>query len=331
VGSHGEASDHTWKHARVPGCNVASSGSLAWLKNTTVDPKNQVYRDLSLSLQAILKRHLRDSYFRDVNQYKDLATAYLVLLYAAIPPSNSIVVDGNVSSVLSGIYWDTADINAVRGMANAARDSASAQGFKAQIAQAQARLLEAGKTDPDLTRVAGFYDPRDASVGIFNTAVAGANMGLLKDSLLFVERNVISGARDAALDAASFNSLSGANQPDKALQALADFGNKLTEAFNKDLSSVFVQDNDALQRLSPLIFAQASTVFDPSIPITNYDSTLNVTVLKASAAMPANFPDSHQRITTSWFRLTRLALGFDALSASLKTEVGVCMPIRRRD
>ncbi len=264
---------------------------LAWLKNTTVDPKDQVYRDLSLTLQTILKRYLRDFYFRDINQYKDLATAYLVLLYAAIPPSNSIVVGGKVSSVLNGIYWDSADINAVRGMANAARDSIFAQGFKTQIAHAQARLLEAGKTDPAFTKLAGFYDPRDASVGIFNTSVGGANMGLLKDSLLFVESAVISGARDAALDAARFNSLSGANQPDKALQALSDFGNKLTEAFNKDLSSVFVQYNDALQRLSPLIFAQASTVFDPSVPITNYDSTLNVTVLKAGAAMPANFPD----------------------------------------
>jgi hypothetical protein len=264
---------------------------LAWLKNTTIDPKNQVYKDLSLTLQAILKRYLRDYYFRDINKYDSLATAYLVLLYAAIPPSNSIVVDGNVSSVLNGVYWDTADINAVRGMTNAARDSTTAQGFKAQISQAQARLLEAGKTDPAFTNLASFYDPRHASVGIFNSAVAGPNMGLLKDSLLFVESNVISGARDAALDAANFNNLSAANKPVEALEALAGFGNKLTEAFNKDLSSVFVQDNDALQRLSPLIFAQASTVFDPSVPITNYDSTLNVTVLKQGATMPTDFPD----------------------------------------
>jgi hypothetical protein len=116
-------------------------------------------------------------------------------------------------------------------------------------------------------------------------------MGSLKNLLLFVESNVIFGARDAALDAAAFNALIGANKPVEALQALADFGNKIVETFNHDLSSLFVRDIDALQRLSPLIFAQVATVFDPSISATNYDSTLNVTVLKPGAAMPTDFPD----------------------------------------
>jgi hypothetical protein len=259
---------------------------LAWLNNRIMDKKDAVYKKLSLMLQMLLKRYLRDYYFRDISRYGDKATAYLVLLYAAIAPAGAIVVDGHPSSVDDGIYWDTDDLNAVRGMANQARDSESPQGFKAQLAQAQARLIAAGRND-----LASLFDPSDGMAESFKEATSDANLGLLKNSLLFVEGNVISAARDAALIAATFNAQVAANQPVEALKALAGFGNKIVEAFNHDLSSVFVQDNDALQRLSPLIFAQASSVLDPSISTTNYDSTLNVTVLKPGVAMPADFPD----------------------------------------
>jgi hypothetical protein len=259
---------------------------LAWLNNTISDKKNAVYKNLSLTLQTLLKRYLRDYYFRDISRYENKATAYLVLLYASIQPAGAIVVNGHPSSVDDGIYWDTDDVNAVRGMANQARDSESPQGFKAQLAEAQARLVAAGRND-----LARFFDPSDGMAESFKEATSDANLGLLKNSLLFVEGNVISAARDAALIAATFNARVAANQPVEALKALTSFGNKIVEAFNHDLSSVFVQDNDALQRLSPLIFAQASSVLDPSISIANFDSTLNVTVLKPGVAMPADFPD----------------------------------------
>lgn len=278
---------------KVPGNTLVSldimlpaAVSLAWLNNTVADKKADVYKELSLTLQFLLKRYLRDYYFRDIGRYADLASAYLVLLYAAIPPANAIVVDVNPSSVEDGTYWDTADINAVKGMATAARDNTSAQGFKAQLAGARARLLAAGLSD-----LADRFDPTGGVTDYFNQATTDTNMGLLKNSLLFVESQVVSSAHAAALDAAAFNALVGAYKPVEALKSLADFGNKIGDAFNHDLSSVFVQDNDALQRLSALIFAQASTVFDPTLPVTNFDSTLNVTVLKPGAAMPSDFPD----------------------------------------
>jgi len=259
---------------------------LAWMKNTVTDKGDRIYKQLSRTLQFLLKRYLREYYFRDFTRFQDLATAYLVLLYVAIPPSNSIVVDGKSSSVENGTYWDTADINAVKGMANLARDSNSPQGFKAQLTWAQTNLLNAGLTD-----LAKFFDPGSGVTSQFNQATSDTNMGLLKNSLLFVESNVISDAHDAALHAAAFNALIGAKKPVEAVKKMADFGNTITKAFNHDLSSVFVKDNDALQRLSPLIFAEASMVFDPSLSATNYDSTLNVTVLKAGALMPTDFPD----------------------------------------
>jgi hypothetical protein len=267
--------------------DIALPGSvpLAWLNNSVTNGKDQIYKDLSLTLQFLLKRYLRDYYFRDISRYQDLASAYLVLLYAAIPPENSIIIGGTTSTVDDDIYWDVTNIDAVNGMARLARDSTSSQGFSAQLAQAQSRLLAAGQ--PGLAK---FFDPKGV-IGDFNLAIADTGMGRLKDTLLFVESNVITDAHEAALDAATFNALAAANKPVEALKALADFGNTIVEAFNHDLSSVFVQDNDALQRVSPLIFAQASSVFDPSIPSTNYDSTLNVTVLKPGVAMPSDFPD----------------------------------------
>jgi len=259
---------------------------LAWLNNTVADKKADVYKELSLTLQFLLKRYLRDYYFRDGSRYANLASAYLVLLYAAIPPRNAIVLNGNPSSVYDGTYWDTADINAVKAMAAAARDNTSAQGFKAQLAGAKARLLAAGQSD-----LADRFDPTGGVTDFFNQAMTDMNLGLLKNSLLLGESQVVSAAHAAALDAAAFNALVDANKPVEALKALADFGNKVGDAFNHDLSSLFVEDNDALQRLSALIFAQAATVFDPTLPVTNFDSTLNVTVLKPGAAMPSDFPD----------------------------------------
>ncbi len=259
---------------------------LAWLNRAVADKKDPIYRKLSLTLQFLLKRYLRDYYFRDVARYRDLDPAYLVLLYAAIPPSNAITIGGVPSSVDGGIYWDTQDINAVREMANLARDTTSAQGFRAQLEQARKRLVDAGQVG-----LARYFDPANGLTDIFNRATSATNMGLLRGALLFVESSVILDARDAALGAAAFNGLAAANKPIEALRALADFGNKIADAFDKDLSSVFVEDNDALQRLAPLIFAQASSVFDISVPTTNFDSTLNVTVLKPGAAMPTDFPD----------------------------------------
>jgi hypothetical protein len=46
---------------------------------------------------------------------------------------------------------------------------------------------------------------REMPVEILDTAVAAANMNLLKHSMLFLESSVICGARDTALDAAKFN------------------------------------------------------------------------------------------------------------------------------
>jgi hypothetical protein len=275
----------------------------AWLNNTVADSKDDLYKQLSLTLQLLLKRYLRDYYFRDISRYEDLSSAFLVLLYAAIPPENAIMVDGQPSSVYDGIYWDTADVNAVRGMANAARDSASPQGFKAQLAQAQARLIAAGRDD-----LATYFDPEDEITSAFNEATSDTNMGLLKNSLLFVESNVIFSARAAALDAAAFNALI-ATRPTDAVKALTDFGNKIAKAFNHDLSSVFVEDIDALQRLSPLIFAQAAGVFDASLPSTNYDSTLTVTVLKPGAPLPTDFPDFTVKATDILVSLNAVSFG----------------------
>jgi hypothetical protein len=105
-------------------------------------------------------------------------------------------------------------------------------------------------------------------------------------------RSIISAARDAALATAALDALAAANKPVEALMKLADFAIKITEAFNRDLSNVFVQDVEALQRLTPVIFAQSSSVFDPSLSTTNFDSTLNVTVLKSGVTMPTDFPVS---------------------------------------
>jgi hypothetical protein len=248
---------------------------LAWLGVTAEGKTDPIYMQLSLQLQLLLRAYLARSYFQSTDRFETVDTAYLVLLYAALPRTNALPPDKDV-------YFDFRDKNQVMRVAQTALTNGR---FAEQLAQAQVRLKSEQRDG-----LAGFYDP-DLADKFFNTATNDTNLHLLQDSLLFVEANTIFDARDAGLNAAKFNKLVAANRPMEALNALADFGNKLVSAFNHDLSSVFVEQNDALQRLSPLILAQAASVFDSSVPVGSFDSTLNVTVLRGGAAMPADFPD----------------------------------------
>jgi hypothetical protein len=283
---------------------------LAWLNNTVTDPKDPIYQKLSIQLQALLKRYLRDYYFRDFRNYKDLQSAYLVLLYAAIPLSNAVQIEnGAFSSLGNGIYWNPTEIDTVSAMAQKALDSGA---FQRQLATAQTRLLAAGLTD-----LAKSYDPSDGFDVDFKMAMN--SVSTLQNPLLLAETNVVLDAYSAAQDAANFNALAAANQPADAIKKLTDFGLQIAAAFNNDLSTVF-SDNDALQRVSPLIFAQAATVFDASLPAAPpFDATLNVTVLKPGAAMPPAFPDFTVNPGDALVSLNAASFGISALAAMAAT------------
>jgi methylphosphotriester-DNA--protein-cysteine methyltransferase len=248
-----------------------------WLSVTATDPNDQVYMNLSLRLQFWLKQYLCQYYFRDPASFDDERSASIVLMYAALQPSTAIQIPGKPFA--RGVYWNPMDSDEFNFAVSQARDS-----FGNRLRQAHDRLVAAGSKD------APKYDATQQFNARLNDALSDRGKFLLVSKLLLMESKVIHTACDGARDMANFHQQL-QTSPKHALDALADFGHNLTEAFNSDLSQLFVQDTEALQRLSPLIFARASTALDPSLKVGESNSLLNVTVLKPGAATPSGFPD----------------------------------------
>ncbi len=250
---------------------------LAWINNTITDKNNDVYMAMSRLVQLAMRDKVYKHYFRNVDRFAATMPASVVLLYRAVAPSNSIVLAG-VPAGGTDIYWDPLRDEEFDAMAGQARDT-----FATLLRGARDRLAAGRLTS------AGFYDPATQANRRFQEATTEPGRSLLKN-LLQAERIVVEAARDAAVDIAQAK-LKMDTDPQSALALLTDAGGKLTEAFNADLSNLFVDDIDALQRLSPLIFCIASRAFDASVPLAQNNSTLNVTVLKAGVAMPDTFPE----------------------------------------
>jgi hypothetical protein len=248
-----------------------------WLSVTATDPNDQVYRNLSLRLQFWLKQYLCQYYFRDAASFEDERSASIVLMYAALQPSIAIQIPDR--PFVQGVYWNPTDSDEFNAQINRARDS-----FRDQLRQAHDRLVAVGSQD------AGKYDPAQQFDARLNDAIGDRGKFLLVSKLLLMESKVVHTACDAARNIANFHQQL-QSSPKLALDALADFGHHLTEAFNSDLSELFVQDTQALQRLSPLIFARAATALDASLQVGKSNSLLSVTVLKPGAPMPSDFPD----------------------------------------
>lgn len=259
---------------------IPGAAPLAWLNNRETDKNAEQYNTLSKVLQSLLKRYLVTYYFRDVQNYEPFPTACLLLLYAAIPPSNAFPL-GNKPFVRD-IYWEIQDPDYVSAMIEQARSSGA---FHDQLSRAQRQILAAGRKD-----LAHFDPDRD-----FNSclnAALGVGIPNLQMWLLGAEQNLVYNAREAAMAAADFNQRCDNRQPKEALQALVRFGDRITTAFNRDLGSIFLKDTDALQRLSPVLFSLAAKVFDPNVTAAQFDATLNVAVLKPGVALPDGFPDA---------------------------------------
>ena len=220
----------------VPGV-VAS----AWMK-ASPDKNSPQYHDVSLRLQSKIKQLIPFYYFQNLENYRNIEPASVLLVYAAMPswtPPNDV-------------YWDYQDGEQRKKMAGSQQTTQNLR----TLLQGVFDLL-AGT--PGMGGTADFFKP-DQAPRLQKDALEGMNDVLLKN-LLTVEASVVRGARDAGVALARFLQEAG-TRPSDAVATLSDFGSKITETFNSKIKSDF--GGEAIRPLGSMAFLEAASVFDPA-------------------------------------------------------------------
>src|SRR5205085_9601372 len=134
---------------------------------------------------------------------------------------------------------------------------------------------------PGMQGTAALYEPN--AVEKIQTMVADDQRNLLL-GLLFAEAEIIKHAIEAGDKIAKFISTA-PNKPSEAIKALAEFGSKITGAFNKDVTNAYI--GGAFRPMGTALFIEAAKSIDPSLAnVTGASAMLNLTVLKPQAQIP---------------------------------------------
>ena len=238
---------------------------MAYWKQAPREDLAPAYLNMSRHLQRKLKELIPFCHFQDPSKYKDLESAFALLVYAAIPPSTSVHLDNGRLTLNENpardIYWNWVD-EAPGGVRSAmVNNSITAGNLGAQLT----RVHDLLSTIPELQGTAQFYQLSELDK-IRQGALTHPMGKALLHSLLFVEAEVVKGAYDAGRKLAKF--LEQVNdrpfdtiKSSEAVAALTDFGSKLTNTFNKRIDSVY--QGDALRPLGTMVFLEAAQALNP--------------------------------------------------------------------
>jgi hypothetical protein len=267
----------------LPGRAVA-----AWL-NAPADQDDPLYMEMSRAIQRVLRRMVPYCYFQDPKNYTSPSVAAQVLVYKCLPVSTTVKVreDDVLINQDKDTFWDFLDIRdesvnerfamIFKRPANSSQQSTATRMF-AEIASVRALLRD----HPDLRSSADFYAPSELSKLVNMAWVSPSAQTLLKNSLLFVEAEVIKHAREAGIALGKFRQNAGTD-PKNALKSLSDFGAKVTNAFHGSLSDLFKSDAAAPREFSSVVFLEASRAFDPSLAKIIPSARFDVALLRKSA------------------------------------------------
>jgi hypothetical protein len=253
--------------------SLPSSAANAW-GNAPADQRDKAYKVMSMALQRQFKRVLHDTFFSNPHNYANVSgstATRAVLAFCSIPPCSDVEIidDGDniefldETAVGKNIYWDWRDrgenIFHINLREKVLFHAQTQSNLLKLLARARMRLHAAG--DPG--HVLSSY--QDDQIGqILGAALHAINPTISLDSLLDflfpVEANMVEQARGAGLKMASFRNNQFSN-PERARKDLAEFGQKLSEDFNSDLSTFAV--GNALIPLGTAIYAAAANAFNP--------------------------------------------------------------------
>src|SRR5262249_20757308 len=154
-------------------------------------------------------------------------TVAALLAWAAFPVTTSVSFSNDQIKLNTDkdVFWNWPDIDLRRAMVF---NSLTASSLATSLAVARARLLDAGDNHN-----AGFLGPGEVSD--FQKLATNSTGDKLLQSLLMTEVELVKGAAGALKDIQdSLDDMPTA--PTKAIVRLADFGAKLTDTFNNNLS-----------------------------------------------------------------------------------------------
>jgi hypothetical protein len=246
----------------LPGKVVA-----AWF-NAPSDPKAGAYFEMSRNIQRAIRRFAQFCYFNDAAQYGNLNSAPAVFVYGCLPVSTNIRVSGDsiTLDLNDNIYWDFQDSDKRQKMAFASRDS-----LALRMAGIRSVLMDSDK----FRDKAGFYSPNPHQI---DQALTTASKDPRFSGLLFTEAETIKHAQEAGVKLAQFSANAGTD-PQRAIDALEEFGANITNAFNHGLGGLI----KGLAEFSAMIFLEAARAFDPGLLAIRPTARLDTILLKPSA------------------------------------------------
>jgi hypothetical protein len=241
----------------------------AW-SSAPASEKADEYFVMSKSIQAQLRSLIPLCHFQDVTRFRDRIPSAALLVYAALPPANAIVVDdGRITRFddRKDIYWDVETAGTLEALA---RHSLTIAALRADLVTVHESLTNAG----GMADVAADYHPNRIDRVLANALTTAVGVADLRN-LLIVERMVVREARQAGMKIAAFLR---ASETEQARAALADYGSRVTDAFNSTIGGLFSPGE--LRPLGTLVFLEAARSFAPELKAARPSAMLELTILK---------------------------------------------------
>ena len=218
---------------------AAQRAGRAWLSLPS-DPRAEIYQKMSIGIQNSLKAHIHDAVFTEPDGYANTNAALIVLAYCALARRAERARNDRDLP-----FWDWVDSNERSGML----------AHPTTITSLQRLLTRAQEVLRDDDHQAQFFKPADARAILSRIDPRTPQF----ESFLFAEAEVIKHAFQAGLKIGAFQERL-ATQPKDAIAALAQFGSKLTEAFNANLTSLL---GPGIRSLGTLVFYETAEAIDP--------------------------------------------------------------------
>jgi hypothetical protein len=222
---------------------------------------------LSRSVQASLKRLLARTHFENLDNLEFHENVAALLVWTSMPVSTSIAADGRRLQFNTDrdVFWDYAarDLRV-----SVAQDSHTAVPLGKALADAEARLRAAGRSNADLFR--------PTRAGQFVELALNAVGDQYLFSLLNAEALIVAGATSALRKIAAAVAATAAN-PATAVRTLSEFAGTLVDTFNGRLQ--FLYTPEAVRTLGPTILADASAAIHVASDSVRPSAMLSIYVL----------------------------------------------------
>ena len=243
----------------LSGAAAAFAGD-AWLK---IPPKKEGRlkrkQAMSLAIQKTLRELMLNQYFQSTERFQTLDPAFVLLAWSSLPGVND----------KGGIFWNWPEVTLRRQHLD---DDATRQNLANMLATISVRL----SSDPGTQQ---FFTPGQAGRILANVKTKDPRL----EGLLFAEAVIIDTAV-AAYDAIA--KLDVQKKPSKAIEQLAEFGSKLTEAFNSNVTNLYL--GGVSRALGTVVYLAATKALAGIAADLEPDAMLTISALKPDALLDAD-------------------------------------------